>query len=82
MMRGHYNHGMHGYGFGYNFWFIALIVLIIILIIIGIMLLVKNSRNKNEAPTSSTAFKILKERLAKGEIDEDEYDRLKEKLKD
>jgi len=83
MMRGqHMNHGMYGYGFGYNFWLIALIVLLIIMINIGIMLLVKNSKNKNEAPTSSTPIHILKERLAKGEIDEDEYDRLKEKLKD
>lgn len=86
MMRGHYNpgmHGMHGYGYGYNIWFILLLIAVIVAIIVGVMLLMRYSRNEGSTSSVSSApFDIIKERLAKGEIDEAEYEQLKEKLKE
>lgn len=60
---------------------IVWIIPIILIIIIGIAvsMLVKNNREKN-ANRSNSALKILNERFAKGEIDEEEYKRMKEML--
>ncbi|WP_217587105.1 SHOCT domain-containing protein [Lentibacillus saliphilus] len=66
---------MHGFG---SFWsFIVMILFWVGLIGLGIFLISQfiNGGNKK------TSLNILKERLAKGEIDEAEYERLKSILK-
>lgn len=50
-----------------------------LLIFLGFYLM-KNYINGNNNTTKSNPIDILKERLAKGEITEEEYDRLKGKL--
>ncbi len=69
-------HGMYGFG---SIWMIAFWI---ILIVFGIYLLMKfiNGDNKNTSSNDNNKnapLKILQERLAKGEIDEAEYERLK-----
>lgn len=74
-------HGMYGYG---AIW---MIIFWVILIGLGIYLLTKfinggNESIKNNRNTKSNApLQILQERLAKGEIDEAEYERLKSIIK-
>ncbi|WP_243292192.1 SHOCT domain-containing protein [Bacillus sp. FJAT-47783] len=50
------------------------------LLIILAFYLMKNYINGNNRATSTNYMDILKERLAKGEITEEEYERLKTKL--
>ncbi len=78
-----------GYGFGRGYfmgggvfmWIITLILFALLGFII--FTLVRNKKGIENIVTHSSpedAFEILKKRLARGEINEDEYDRLKEKL--
>jgi len=68
-------HMMHGYG---SFWSMILMIIFWVgLISFGIFLITNfiNGGNKN------TSLNIIQERLAKGEIDETEYERLKSIIK-
>lgn len=66
---------MHGYG---SFWsMILMIVFWIGLISFGIYLITNFINGGN----TKTSIQIIKERLAKGEIDETEYQRLKSIIK-
>ncbi|WP_051302298.1 SHOCT domain-containing protein [Salibacterium aidingense] len=77
MMNGMMNGtGMDGGFFGFGFFGI-LIILAIIAIIVW---MVKGSDGNSPQSSSNRSLEILKERLAKGEISEGEYDRLKRKL--
>lgn len=72
----HRGYGMFGFGG---------LVSLIIIIIIGYLLIRYLRENKNSSTTfsnESRALDILNERYAKGEIDEDEYNRRKKILKD
>ncbi|KAB8139130.1 SHOCT domain-containing protein [Gracilibacillus oryzae] len=68
-------HFMHGYG---SYWPMILMMIIWLgLIILGVLLVanfIRGGSRKNPQ-------KIIKERLAKGEIDEEEYEQLKSILK-
>ncbi|WP_240375649.1 SHOCT domain-containing protein [Bacillus piscicola] len=69
--------GMCGGFFGYGFLWIVIIAAIIAIIV----WMRKGSNTTNQSQSSSSRpLETLKERLAKGEITEDEYDRLKRKL--
>ncbi|GAA3731633.1 hypothetical protein GCM10022378_19870 [Salinicoccus jeotgali] len=72
---------MHGYGMDgfFGFGFFGLIIVIAMFLIL-IWALRGNNRN-NSQPTENRALDILNERLAKGEISEEEYERLREKIK-
>lgn len=68
-------HMMHGYG---SFWSMIMMVIFWVgLISLGIFLVTNfiNGGNKK------TSLNIIQERLAKGEIDETEYERLKSIIK-
>lgn len=68
-------HMMHGYG---SFWsMILMIVFWVGLISLGIYLIT----NFINGGKKKTPLQITKERLAKGEIDETEYERLKSIIK-
>lgn len=69
-----------GYGWS-EMWWIGGIAMFIGLILIGVViyLLVSNSR-RSAGGNISEAADILKERLAKGEIDEDTYEQLLKKI--
>ncbi len=70
--------GMMNGGFGMTGgWFLPAIV--IILIAIG-MIYFMNSNKGNSRRTGSNSLDILKERYAKGEISDEEYERKKAQL--
>jgi len=70
-------HGMYGFGpiWMYAFW--------IGLIILGVYLLIKfmNGDKKDVKKSENSSLEIIQQRLAKGEIDEAEYERLKSIIK-
>ena len=68
-----YNGHWFGGGFMWLFW---------ILLIVAVMWAIKmiTSDKNNSATTKKSALDILKERYASGEIDLDEYDRMKKEL--
>lgn len=66
----------HGFGFGHGvmwlFW---------LLVIVAIIIFVRYSNNGASSPPES-ALDILKKRYARGEIDEEEYQRRRQTLQD
>ncbi|WP_347861117.1 SHOCT domain-containing protein [Salimicrobium sp. PL1-032A] len=75
---------MNGYGMGGGFFGFGLIFLLLFLAIVVIVIwMVKPGGSNNNGTNSSSADNYedtLKSRLARGEISEEEYDRLKKKL--
>lgn len=75
---------MMGYGFGYGFpvfWMMLIPTVFIIVIIFALYkLLGFSSWNKPYRPGSGNALNLLDERYAKGEIDDEEYQRKKQLL--
>ncbi|RPF53484.1 SHOCT domain-containing protein [Aquisalibacillus elongatus] len=84
MMNGNMmNDGMGGSFFG-NFLFSIIMIIIIVLIVVIVVWMFKGENNKerkDSAYPEGDSLEVLKRRLAKGEITEEEYDRLKDKLK-
>ncbi|QOP41298.1 SHOCT domain-containing protein [Sulfurimonas marina] len=64
---------MNGWGFMMGFGWIILILVAVVL-----FYFVNNMQNKNQEPS---ARDILDKRYANGEIDDEEYQRMKENLK-
>lgn len=71
----HFLDGGFYMGFG-GIW----MVLWWVLIIVGIVLLVKWLAGDKNQPRDKTALEILKERYARGEIDQTEFDRMRGEL--
>ncbi len=77
MMGGYGGFGTLGMGFGLLWQIIWLVIIVAV-----IYALVNQLGRKNAAPpTRGNALEILKERLARGEIDYEEYVRIRENLK-
>jgi len=73
-----------GYGSGFGFFMIFGLFLLLVLVIIGIYFIVHHFTNSNEKeknPSGDKALEILHERYARGEIDEEEYNRKKAELR-
>ncbi|WP_410511303.1 SHOCT domain-containing protein [Paenibacillus sp. BR2-3] len=71
---------MSGYGYGMGIFGILLNLLIIIGVVYVVIKLVKGEGLVRAS--DSTPEKILAERYAKGEITDDEYKQMKERLRD
>ncbi|QTC44060.1 SHOCT domain-containing protein [Bacillus sp. V3] len=75
---------MNGGGMGGGFFGTGFLFVLIVIAIIAIFIWMMRSNPKNEShhsnQKSNQALNVLKERLAKGDITEEEYDRLKRKL--
>lgn len=70
-------HMMGGMGFiGMIFW-----IIILGLLFYGVYILIAKASEKPKGVRSDDSLQILKERLAQGEINEDEYEKLKKVLK-
>ena len=67
-----------GMWFGWLFWII--ILMLIIWIIMKTLASTKSGRTLNSTSTEENAIDILKKRLAKGEISEEECNRLKKNI--
>lgn len=66
--------GIAGSGF---FWPIPVVLLFVI--VLSVIMISKNNRRENQ-PGKSSSLKILDERYARGEIDNQEYSRRKKNL--
>lgn len=66
-------------GLFFSFMFVPFLILILVVVLIVKLILPKNSSENRNG--DSKALEILKERLAKGEISEDEYISKREILK-
>ncbi|SES26323.1 SHOCT domain-containing protein [Salipaludibacillus aurantiacus] len=73
MMNGEPGGGFFGFGF-----FTLLLIIAVIALIIWMVIPKKSTGTFNNSGENS--LEILKKRLAKGEISEEEYERLKRKL--
>lgn len=74
---------MNGFGGLMSFMGIIWLIMILLIVIGGISLIVyivRNNQKRRDWPTSNRALSILKERFARGEIEEDEYLAKKEVL--
>lgn len=74
--------GNNGYGMGHGFGWIFMIFfwgIIFIIIFYGVKYLSKNSTDKGNGQSPE---EILKRRYAKGEISKDEYEEMKQVLRD
>ena len=80
----HMGQGMMGYGYGYGYNWIAavlqtiLFIVFIGLIVFGVYYFIGGGRFKR----SERSLDILKERYAKGEINKEDYDKMKRELKE
>lgn len=72
------------YGYGYNmmqgggFWFICLIVIIVVVYVI--YKLTRSGRNEPRNYNNDDSLEIIKQRYAKGEIDEEQYKKIRDTL--
>ncbi len=75
---------MHGFGWGGGMWFGSIFWLAFLGIIIWAVISFTNNQKKNhpENPTfhGETPLEILKKRFARGEISEEEFEKMKKEL--
>lgn len=76
----------HMGGYGYHYWMGPLTALVIVgLLVLGAILIVRTLSSRSPTSTSqrdaSGPIRILEERFARGEIDEDEFRRRRDALK-
>ncbi len=67
----------HGTGFGGGFLFMWLFW---IFIIVMVVMLIKGLVGDSKDPSEETALDVLKKRFARGDIDEEEFNRRKKEL--
>lgn len=73
--------GEYGYGMGHGFGWIFMLLFWIV-IIAGIVFLIRSFQKKDEGGESKPrAEEILKQRYARGEIDKEEYERIREDIR-
>lgn len=81
--RGPWDHTMPMMGWG-GWWMgpvmMILVITLVVLAIIGLWRLLSGGGSSRGAPTSDRALDILRERFARGEIDEEEYQARKKAL--
>ncbi len=79
-------HGYDGFGMGFGWFGLVFIVILIVVVVWVISMVMRNSSMKNRMDNNSygnhskTSMEILNERYAKGEIDDEEYERRRSKL--
>lgn len=78
---GHMDDGWHmmHYGYGSLIMWLLLIVVIVLLVFLATQL---QKGRRNEKRTHETALDILKKRYAKGELNKEEFERMKQDMKD
>ena len=77
---------MHGWGvggYGMGIWMMVswvIMAAVIVFALYGLIALIKRSESGRSGERTGAPLEYLKERLAKGEIAQDEYERIKEEL--
>ena len=70
-------HGGWGVGMGIGMWIFWLVLIALILLIAKVAVSGSSDKSQN---VKSSSLDILKERYARGELDEDEYERKRNEL--
>lgn len=73
-----------GYSSGFGFFMMVGLFLLLVLVVIGVFFIVHHFTNINVkvgTHSGNKALEILNERYARGEIDEEEYNRKKTELR-
>ncbi len=74
-------HDWGDWGFGFGHWAFGIVFWIVLIALVAFALMgLTGSRRGNGAGPSKNALDILKERYARGEIDKDEYERMKKDI--
>jgi len=73
-------HGFGNFGFGMGFGWIFMIIFWGMVIYLIVALFNKNRRDSTDSDKKETLEEILKKRLARGEISEEDFERLKKRL--
>lgn len=75
---------MYGYGYGMGVWMIIgwiIMAAVLILAVYGLILLLRKSDSgAGELHKTGSPLDVLKERLARGEVSVEEYNRIREEL--
>ncbi|MFO0754281.1 MAG: SHOCT domain-containing protein [Thermodesulfovibrionales bacterium] len=69
----------HGWSMGLWGWF--LMVIIWVVVILGIVLLIRSALGAGRKIDKETALTLLEKRYARGEIDREEFERMRDDLK-
>ncbi|MFZ3018731.1 MAG: SHOCT domain-containing protein [Gallionella sp.] len=73
-------HGFGGWGMGFGFVFMLLFWGLVILGIAALIRWLMTQSSQDKRPRDKTPLEIVQERYARGEIDREEYERMKRDL--
>lgn len=74
---------MYGYGYGMGIWMIigwVIMAAVIVFAVYGLIILLRKTDAGTMSNKSADPLNILRERLARGEIDTEEFRKIKEEL--
>ncbi len=74
---------MYGYGYGMGIWMVVgwiIMATVVVFALYGLMILLRRSEPAFVTEKSPDALELLKQRLAKGEITIEEYNKIKNEL--
>ena len=80
MMNGFPFYRMNGLLGSWNWLGMLICIAIIISIVIGVIVLLSRSSKKTQNKGSNASLEILKDRLARGEINQEEYEKIRKDL--
>lgn len=80
MMSGFPFYRMNGLFGSWSWLGMLMCIAIVVLIIIGVVTLFDRSNNNKHNERSNSSLEILKERLARGEISKDEYEKIRKNI--
>ncbi|WP_232308718.1 SHOCT domain-containing protein [Methanosarcina lacustris] len=72
--------GNYGYGMGYGGMFFGLLFWILIIVVAYLLIKWLVEQNKTRGGQEKSALEIAKERYAKGEITDEEFEEIKKRL--
>ena len=68
--------GFFGFGFMWIFWILLIVIVVMVVKALG----GSGSENSGRSPNEESPMEILKKRYARGEIDDDEFERRRKEL--
>ena len=69
---------MRGWGWGGHMWILGIVCIVFIVVIV--LVVVNALQSKKEEGETESPMDVLKKRYARGEIDDEEFERKKERL--
>lgn len=83
---GHHGWGMMPWGMGGMMFMMPVMFILVVAVIFTVIFMIRRTGGEGQGPASGgpseTALEILKKRYARGDIDREEFDRMKKDLQD